>query len=210
VVLIKKEKIVRKNIGRTSKYDPLIHVPLAKWLTRDGFTRDQIAARFEIHVGTFDRWVHDNPDLKLAIKKGKEEVRYEIEDSLIKRAMGYEYEKQEVEIFVKGTGKRKKDNPKPVKSRDGLKFGEDESPDDAYDEFDKAEYKKTKITVVHVPGDVTAQIFYLKTQWKDKYGESFLDLSRPLGEASHMAAQFDQAAELLKRARDIHVGSSTG
>jgi len=209
VVLIKKEKIVRKNIGRISKYDPQIHVPLAKWLTRDGFTRDQIAARFEIHVGTFDRWVHDNPDLKLAIKKGKEEVRYEIEDSLIKRAMGYEYEKREVEVFEKGSGKRK-NKTTPVKSRDGLTFGKPDDSDEDFDQVDKAEYIKTKITKVHVPGDVTAQIFYLKTQWKDKYGESFLDLSRPLGEASLMAAQFDRAAELLKRAEGYHVGTSTG
>jgi len=201
----------KKTVGRISKYDPKIHNNLAKWLARDGYTQEQIADRFEINPSTLQRWIKDNPNLKESLKKGKEEVRYEVEDSLIKRAMGYEYEKTEIEVFRKGGGKKKNKDTTPVKARDGLMFGKmDEKTDNTdksdFDEVDKAEYIKKKITVVHVPGDVTAQIFYLKTQWKDKYGDQLIDLTKQFGEAAAMTAKLDELAQLEKQARGLNVG----
>jgi hypothetical protein len=52
---------------------------------------------------------------------------------------------------------------------------------------------------MHVPGDVTAQIFYLKTQWKDKYGEVSLDFDRQKGEIN----------DLFNRMKGADVSQST-
>lgn len=166
----------KKQVGRISKYDPKIHNNLAKWLARDGFNQEQIAARFEIHPSTFQRWIKDYPILKECLRKGKEEVRYEIEDSLIKRAMGYDYEKTEVEVH----------------------------------QDEKGEFQKRKVTTIHVPGDTNAIIFYLRTQWKDKYGDQLIDLTKPLGEAGLMSANLDVLADMEKKARGLDVGTTAG
>jgi transcriptional regulator with XRE-family HTH domain len=151
--------------GRPTTYNEKIHPNLVKWLSRDGFTYEQIAERLGIAVSTFKDWVRKYPDLSTAIKNSKELCRYEVEDSLYKRAKGYEYEKTEIEVQQVG--------------------GKD--------------VKKKKVTTMHVPGDVTAQIFYLKTQWKDKYGEVSLDFDKQKGEIN----------DLFNRMKEADVAQST-
>jgi transposase len=142
--------------GRPSHYDEKIHPNLVKWLSRDGYTYEQIAERIGIAVATFKDWVRRYPELSTAIKNSKELVRFEVEDSLVKRAKGYDYTKTEIEAQMVGAaGKERKVT------------------------------KKKEITV-HVPGDVTAQIFYLKTQWKDKYSDVTLDFDKSKGEINEI------------------------
>jgi hypothetical protein len=167
------KKTEKKTVGRISKYDPKIHNNLAKWLARDGFNQEQIASRFEIHPSTFQKWIKDNKELKECLRKGKEEVRYEVEDTLIKRAMGYDYSKEEIEVHDDG-------------------------------------FQKKKITSMHVAGDVNAIIFYLRTQWKEKYGDQLLDLSKQFGEAAAMTAKLEELAILEKQARGMNVGTTSG
>lgn len=89
------------------------------------------------------------PEISEAIKKGKAPVDFEVENALLKRALGYDYEEKTTEVEEVPTGK--------------------------YDEVGNPIMKmKRHIKTVtrHVPGDPAAQIFWLKNRkpdrWRDK------------------------------------------
>lgn len=98
---------------------------------RDGLTDEQIASNMGINKATLYRWKEKYCDICDTIKKGKEVVDYEVENALLKKALGYK-----------------------VKEQKALNDG--------------------RIIEIEreVPGDVTAQIFWLKNRkpetWKDK------------------------------------------
>ena len=102
---------------------------------RDGLTDEQIAHNIGISRGTLYDWKKAYHDISNALKRGKDVVDIEVENALLKRAMGYDYVEERVE--VNGNGKR-----------------------------------KVTQTTKHVPGDTTAQIFWLKNRradrWRDK------------------------------------------
>ena len=102
---------------------------------RDGLTDEQIAHNMGCAYSTLRDWKDKYPALSAALKRGKEVVDIEVENALLKRAMGYDYVEERVE--VNGNGKR-----------------------------------KVTQTTKHVPGDTTAQIFWLKNRrsdrWRDK------------------------------------------
>lgn len=102
---------------------------------RDGLTDEQIAHNMGCAYSTLREWKDKYPALSAALKRGKEVVDIEVENALLKRAMGYDYVEERVE--VNGNGKR-----------------------------------KVTQTTKHVPGDTTAQIFWLKNRradrWRDK------------------------------------------
>ena len=129
-------------IARTSKYeewknnneiqDKLI---LVEGWSRDGLTQQQIADNLGINVDTLIEYKKKYPDFSEALKKGKEVVDIEVENALLKRALGYTITLYEEKV-----------------DKDGCVHN----------------LKKD----VHVPGDTTAQIFWLKNRkpknWKDK------------------------------------------
>ncbi|MES9790695.1 helix-turn-helix domain-containing protein [Priestia megaterium] len=74
-----------------------------KWITeeglvllegwaRDGLTDEQIAHNVGISRSTLNDWKKRYPDISDALKKGKEVVDLQVENALLKRALGYEYE----------------------------------------------------------------------------------------------------------------------
>ena len=80
-----------------------------KWLTpegltllegwaRDGLTDEQIAAKIGIHKSTLYDWKDKYSDFSEAIKKGKEVVDTEVENALLKRALGFEYYEEVEEL----------------------------------------------------------------------------------------------------------------
>jgi transposase-like protein len=94
--------------GAPSKYSEKFTPKMAGWLARDGATNDEIAAKLEISTVTLYDWIKKYPELSNAIKKGKEVVDREVEDSLLKRALGYDYEKVETEVSIFGEKEFKK------------------------------------------------------------------------------------------------------
>lgn len=58
---------------------------------RDGLSDKQIAHNIGITQTTLYEWQKRFPELSEALKKGKEVVDREVENALLKRAMGYEY-----------------------------------------------------------------------------------------------------------------------
>lgn len=65
---------------------------------RDGLSDEQLAHNMKINVSTLYDYLKKYPKISEAIKKGKEVVDYEVENALLKRATGYEYE--EVQQFM--------------------------------------------------------------------------------------------------------------
>ena len=75
-----------------------------KGLARDGLNDEQIAQKIGISPGTLYVWMDRFPQIAEAIKKGKAPVDIEVENALLKRALGYDYEEVITEIY--GDGKK--------------------------------------------------------------------------------------------------------
>lgn len=82
-----------KKVGRRGKYeDWLTEDGLLKvqgW-ARDGLSNEQIAHNMGVSAKTLCEWQNRFGEFRNAIKKGKEVVDREVENALLKRAMGYE------------------------------------------------------------------------------------------------------------------------
>lgn len=102
---------------------------------RDGLFDKQICKNMGVSEATLTNYKRKYPEIKEALRKGKEVVDIEVENAMFKRAVGYTITINEQKI-----------------DKDG--FVHDLKRD------------------VHIPGDVTAQIFWLKNrrrqQWRDK------------------------------------------
>lgn len=62
---------------------------LAAW-ARDGLTNEQIASNLGISNALWYRWKAQEPELQQACAEGKEYVDYQVENALLKCALGYE------------------------------------------------------------------------------------------------------------------------
>ncbi len=74
---------------------------LESW-ARDGLTDEQIALKLGINVGTLYVWKNKYHEIDEALKKGKEVIDVMVENALLKRALGYEYEEQQVVKYKEG------------------------------------------------------------------------------------------------------------
>jgi hypothetical protein len=82
-------------VGRSTKYNPDITPQLAKQLARDGLIDKQIAPKLGITLSTFYAWRNKYPEFSEAIKYGKDFTDSLVEDSILKRALGYEIVEEE-------------------------------------------------------------------------------------------------------------------
>ena len=64
---------------------------------RDGLTDEQIAEKIGCGVRTLYDWKNRFPQISQALKKGKEIVDIQVENALLKRALGYDYQEQRIE-----------------------------------------------------------------------------------------------------------------
>ena len=101
---------------------------------RNGLTDEQIANNIGISRSTLFEWRKNNQDISNALKKGKEVVDIEVENALLKRALGYTITLKEQKV-----------------DKDGCIH----------------DLQKD----VHIPGDTTAQIFWLKNRRKEQWRE---------------------------------------
>lgn len=146
-------------------------VLLEGW-ARDGLTDEQIAHNVGIATGTLYDWKNRFPEISEALKKGKAVVDNMVENALLKRALGYEF--------------------------DEVTEGPIERPDGGLD------YDEVKRVRKHVPGDVTAQIFWLKNRrpdrWRDKQ-----DVEHS-GHMTAMTAMTNLSEEELRRLANLDAG----
>ena len=64
---------------------------------RDGLTDEQIAGNIGINTSTLYDWKNKFPKISEALKKGKEVVDIQVENALLKRALGYDFQETRVE-----------------------------------------------------------------------------------------------------------------
>ena len=83
-------------IARISKYEEWVNnneiqdkLILVEGWSRDGLTQKQIADNLGINVDTLIEYKKKYPDFSEALKKGKEVVDIEVENALLKKALGY-------------------------------------------------------------------------------------------------------------------------
>lgn len=64
---------------------------LVECWARDGLTDEQIAKKVGVAYSTFRDYKNKYSALSAALKKGKEIIDYEVENALLKRALGFKY-----------------------------------------------------------------------------------------------------------------------
>ena len=121
-------------------------LPVIEGWARDGCTDAEIAEKMGIHRATLYKWRNRYPELDEALKRGKEVVDREVENALLRNALGYDYvEQQAVKV-------------KTVYYLDGKRHEEEH--------VEVVEVRKRR------PADTTAQIFWLKNRkpvdWRDR------------------------------------------
>lgn len=98
-------------IGRKGKYEEWLTpdglTRLTGW-ARDGLTNEQIAQNAGIGERTLTEWIARFPAISAALKKGKEPVDIQVENALLKRALGYDYEETITEVEELSGGRTKK------------------------------------------------------------------------------------------------------
>ena len=67
---------------------------------RDGLTDEQIAKNVGINPATLYEWKNRFTEIAEALKRGKEVVDIEVENALLKRALGYEYTETKTEEYI--------------------------------------------------------------------------------------------------------------
>ena len=89
--------------GRPTKYythvEPRL-IEIEGW-ARDGLIDEQIAHNLGVAYSTFREYKKQFPALAAALKRGKDVVDREVENALLKRALGYEY-KEVTEELING------------------------------------------------------------------------------------------------------------
>jgi hypothetical protein len=66
--------------------------------SRNGLTDEQIAHNMGIAYSTLKVWKGKYPAISAALKKGKEVVDRQVENALLKRALGYEYTERTAKV----------------------------------------------------------------------------------------------------------------
>ena len=106
------------SVSRKGKYHDWITkeglLKIEGW-ARDGLTDKQIAHNIGITEQTLNNWKKRFPSLFEALKKGKEVIDRQVENALLKRALGYEYEEVKQIIEKDDKGKDRKRIEKTVK-----------------------------------------------------------------------------------------------
>ena len=72
---------------------------LESW-AREGLTDEQIATKIGINAATLYDWKKKFPEISESLKKGKDIVDIQVENALLKRALGYSY----TEVKIKKNG----------------------------------------------------------------------------------------------------------
>ena len=150
---IKPKKAVSKKPakrGRKLKMHP--DWPLrAEGYARDGLIDKEIAKKLGMVSSTFYEYMKQFPEFSEAVKRGKAPVDVEVENLLLKRCRGYEYEETEIE-YLPGEGKGT-------------------SP----------EITKMKKKIKQIAPDVRAHEFWLKNRKPENWRETTtLDFTEPV------------------------------
>ena len=170
-------------------------IKLRSW-ARDGLTNEQIAKKIGIKRQTFQRWLSTYSDMSDALKKGKEIVDAEIEDSLISIMKKHtvtttQYKMVKKDAFnlkaerSKFANIYKLDHPNATKEEVGIAVAEH------VDVYEKIPISKT---VTEVDPNASAIIFWLKNRRPDIYrDQTFQKLNEANARKTLAEAQLSEA-----------------
>ena len=75
-------------MARPSRYSPVI-LPVVRACATFGATAEEIANYLNIPWGSFKRWIYAEPELREALKRGRDASDNRVEDSLYRMAIGW-------------------------------------------------------------------------------------------------------------------------
>lgn len=166
-------------MGARGKYE--------KWLTdegllrikgwaRDGLNDEQITDKLGISLSTFYDWQNKFPQFSEAIKDGKAPVDTEVENALLKSALGYY-------VTVR----------KPIKLKTKRQLTGKGTIEEEHIEYAEEQ--------VYIQPQVVAQLFWLKNrkpaQWREKPVPDVVQVDSPVDEITRLifARQQEQTAQ---------------
>lgn len=170
-------------------------IKLRSW-ARDGLTNEQIAKKIGVKRQTFQRWLSTYSDMSDALKKGKEIVDAEIEDSLISVMKKHtitttQYKMVKKDNFnlkaerSKFANAYKLDHPNATKSEIAIAIAEN------VEVYEKIPVSKT---VTEVDPNTSAIIFWLKNRRPDVYrDQTFQKLNEANARKTLAEAQLSEA-----------------
>lgn len=141
---------------------------------RDGLTDKQISSNIGVSERTFTDWKKNHSAISSVLKKGKEVVDIQVENALLKRALGYGYTERTAKVV---------DRDKELVSAERREYENrykidhpDSGLQDVKDAAIKAVPTTERIVILEVDKqqapDTTAAIFWLKNrkpnEWRDK------------------------------------------
>lgn len=141
---------------------------------RDGLVDEQIAKNIGIRRETLYAWEKKYPNISNALKKGKEVVDRQVENALLKRALGFNavdhsYKVVDVEDGVLWARRKKLENKYKLSHPDA---SEEEIEIYANEHVETRERIELFQNEREVPPDTTAAIFWLKNRkpddWRDR------------------------------------------
>lgn len=89
MILISNSKVKTTHKSYVDEWLTEDKLMLIECWARDGYTRNDICKRIGITIQTFYRWIEQYPQFKKALYKGKEVIDYQVENALLKSALGY-------------------------------------------------------------------------------------------------------------------------
>lgn len=97
----RKAKPAKKKMGRPSAFRPE-YVRMAAKACSLGATDDDLAELFGVSGTTIDNWKAAHPDFLGALKEAKDSLDAQVEQSLFRRAMGWEHEAVKIMAVARG------------------------------------------------------------------------------------------------------------
>lgn len=145
--MVKKKS--KKKVGRHTKYKPIFAKEAEKLCQEKGYTDKNLAVHFKVSEATINNWKHEFLEFLESLKKGKDDFDSRVvEQSLLKRAVGYSYVETTREL-------------------DGGYEGDVEGDADIAVQTLVVTKKVNK----HMAPDVTAQIFWLKNRRPQRWSD---------------------------------------
>lgn len=139
---------------------------------RDGLTDEQIAKNMGISRSTLNDWKKKYPDISDTLKRAKEIVDIQVENALLKRALGYRYNEDK---YISVPMDEVEYTEKLHEYMNKYKYEHPEATADelmiVQEHFPKTKEQLVERKVKEVAGDTTAQIFWLKNRMPEKWRE---------------------------------------
>ena len=89
IIFMKLHRKVGDRVAKINEWLEQDKLTLLEGWSRDGLTNEQIANNIGINVKTLYDWKNKESNISNALKKGKEVVDIEVENALLKKALGY-------------------------------------------------------------------------------------------------------------------------